>query len=77
MKLLRESNKKLPWISGKRYKMSFYNISDKNDKFTAIYNSASGAVVVIETSILEKAMFSENVTMELVENGILVPSETN
>lgn len=77
MKLLRESNKKLPWISGKRYKMSFYNISDKNDKFTAIYNSASGAVVLIETSILEKAMFSENVTKELVENGILVPSETN
>ena len=73
MRILRESQNKEPWVPEERYQLSYYNISEQNDKNTVIYNSASGAVAIMDTVSFENQNFNSDVEQKLVENGFLVP----
>ena len=69
MRILRESQNKEPWVPEERYQLSYYNISEQNDKNTVIYNSASGAVAIMDTVSFENQNFNSDVEQKLVENG--------
>lgn len=73
MRILCESQEKENWFPKSQYQWSFYNISELDNKNTAVYNTASGAVAVMETAVFDNQDFKESFKKELVENGFLVP----
>lgn len=77
MRILRGSKEKSDWSTDLNYEMSFYNIMKIGKKVTAIYNSASGAVVMIENDKLNYFLFSREEIKGLVENGFMVPENSD
>ena len=59
MQILRPGKNNLNWNAKTNYKSSFYNIIEKGKKNIAIYNTASGAVAIIEKNIFNKKIASD------------------
>lgn len=74
MQILRPGKNNLNWNAKTNYKSSFYNIIEKGKKNIAIYNTASGAVAIIEKNIFNKKIASD-IEKKLVQNGFLVPQD--
>lgn len=72
MFLLREGKEKSKWNANTQYVYSKYNISESLNKKSALFNSASGAIAVMDSlNILDQ---SDDDMIRLVENGFLVPN---
>lgn len=74
MQLVRESMDKAVWSERINYAESIYNISVNENGKWAIFNSASGAVAIMDSDIVANLSIKEK--MCLVENGFLVPYAT-
>ena len=72
MKILRESRAKGKWLSETQLKESFYNISEKCSSGLLYYNSASGAIVIIEYPLSMFHLLTLDEIRVLFENGFLV-----
>lgn len=73
MQILRGSKTKVEWLENMDYKNSVYNITETGQSITAIYNTASGAVAMVENDLINNFSFSVHDIKKLVENGFLVP----
>ena len=73
MQIIREGMTNVKWSKDIRYVPSFYNISLCNNNKCAIFNSATGSVVVMDEVGFENCTSSE--LEYLVKLGFLVPSE--
>ena len=69
MQILRGSKTKVEWLENMDYKNSVYNITETGQSITAIYNTASGAVAMVENDLINNFSFSVHDIKKLVENG--------
>ena len=74
VQLVRESTDKAIWLERTQYEESVYNISISKNGKLAIFNSATGAVVLMDSDTIINLPTKEKLC--LVENGFLVPIGT-
>lgn len=72
MKVYKRSSNIKEYFSNMEYKKSYYNISVSNDAVSFIYNTASGAIIKINTKRYLNNDYTEEELEELVKNGIYV-----
>ena len=77
MKIIRYAKNKKKWLDNEHYRESFYNIIQSNGQYSAIYNSASGAIVILDSNNMryDKLNLEEENFRILVENGFFVPQK--
>ena len=76
MQIVRKGATNYDWDTTTEYVASMYNISITRSGRTAIFNSASGAVIVIDGANINNTI-DKYTKKTLVENGLLVPSGEN
>lgn len=76
VQIVRKGAASYEWNPMTTYVASMYNISITRSRKTAIFNSASGAVVIIDGESIDNSIEPYQ-NQKLVENGILVPSGIN